>query len=176
MFMENSNDIKNQLEKAKSLTNQEKFQEALEILDDLYESNPHSEEIKNNLINTLFDYGGYLNDYYILEYEKAKQIFKRITQLNPDSYRALYNIGIAYFNLGQMKKAIIYFEKALKLKPDYKYCLYNIGLVYEDLEKYDEALKFYEQALEIDPNFTYALAARSDIRRKLDTLKQMNID
>ncbi|MFW9971226.1 MAG: tetratricopeptide repeat protein, partial [Candidatus Odinarchaeota archaeon] len=122
------------------------------------------------------DYGGYLNDCYTLEYEKARQVFKRITKLNPKSYRAFYNLGIACFNLGQLEKAIIYFEKALKIKPDYKYCLYNIGLVYEDREKYEEALKFYEQALEIDPNFLYAITARSEIRRKLDMLKQMKID
>jgi len=174
--MENSNDAKDLIEKAKSLKNQEKFQEALEILDKLYKNYPNSEEVKEILIKTLFDYGGYLNDYYTQKYEKAKHIFERITKLSPNNYRAFYNLGIACFNVDQLDKAIIFLEKALKIKPDYKYCLYNLGLVYEDMEKYEVALKFYEQALEIDPNFSYALAARSEMRRKLDSLKQMNID
>ncbi|MFX1377747.1 MAG: tetratricopeptide repeat protein [Promethearchaeota archaeon] len=170
--MSNLNNITNLLEKVKSLTNQEKFQEALEILEELYKIYPNSDDVKNILIKTLFDYGGYLNDYYNLGYGKAKKLFKRIIKLSPNDYRAFYNLGIAYFNLGQSEKAILYFERALKIKPDYKYCLYNIGLVYEDMEKYEDALKFYEKALEFDPDFAYALAARSEIRRKLDNLRQ----
>ncbi len=172
--MKNSNEMNGLLEKAKRLINQEKFQDALEILDNLYVKHPESEVIKDILVKVLFDYGGYLNDYYTLGYEKAKQVFKRITKLNPNSYRAFYNLGIACFNLRQLEKAIIYLEKALKMKPDYKYCLYNLGLVYEDMEKYEDALKFYEKALEIDPNFIYALIARSEIRRKLDRLKYLD--
>ncbi len=174
--MKNSNDSKHLIEKAEILKNQEKFQEALDIVDELYKNNPNSEDVKNTLIKTLFEYGGYLNDYYTQEYEKAKKLFERIAKLSPNSYRAFYNLGITYFNLGQMHEAIINLEKALKIKPDYKYCLYNLGLVYEDMEKYEVALKFYEQALEIDPNFSYALAARSEMRRKLDLLKHLNID
>jgi len=172
--MNNLNNITNLLEKVKSLTNQEKFQEALEILEELYNNYPNSDDVKNILIKTLFDYGGYLNDYYTLGYEKAKQIFKRITKLSPNNYRAFYNIGIACFNLGQLEMAMIHLKKALKIKPDYKYCLYNLGLVYEDMEKYEDALKFYEKALKIDPNFIYALTARSEMRRKLDRLKYLD--
>jgi len=172
--MKSSNNIKDLIEKAQILKNQENFQQALEILDELYKSYPNSEEIKSALIKTLFDYGGYLNDYYTLGYEKAKQIFKRITKLSPNNYRAFYNIGIACFNLGQLEMAMIHLKKALKIKPDYKYCLYNLGLVYEDMEKYEDALKFYEKALKIDPNFIYALTARSEMRRKLDRLKYLD--
>ena len=170
--MKNSNSRTQLLEEAKSLRSQEKYEEALKILERLYENNPESGEIKDILIDTLFNYGGYLNDYYTLEYEKAKQLFERITIISPKNYRAHYNLGIAYFNLGQMENAKKSFKKALEIKPDYKYCLYNLGLLYEDMEQYEEALNLYEKALEIDSNFTYALTARSQIRKKLDDLKQ----
>jgi len=170
--MKNSNRGIQLLEEAKSLRSQEKYEEALKILEDLYENKPDSGEIKDILIDTLFHYGGYLNDYYTLEYEKAKQLFERITIISPKNYRAHYNLGIAYFNLGQMENAKKSFEIALKIRPDYKYCLYNLGLLYEDMEQYEEALNLYEKALEIDSNFTYALTARSQIRKKLDDLRQ----
>jgi len=169
--MKNSNSRTQLLEKAKILRSQEKYEEALKILEDLYENKPESGEIKDILIDTLFNYGGYLNDYYTLEYEKAKQLFERITIISPKNYRAHYNLGIAYFNLAQMENAKKSFKKALEIKPDYKYCLYNLGLLYEDMEQYEEALNLYEKALEIDPNFTYALTARSQIRKKLDDLR-----
>ncbi len=170
--MKNSNSRTQLLEKAKILRSQEKYEEALKILEDLYENKPESGEIKDILIDTLFNYGGYLNDYYTLEYEKAKQLFERITIISPKNYRAHYNLGIAYFNLGQMENAKKSFKKALEIKPDYKYCHYNLGLLYEDMEQYEEALNLYEKALEIDSNFTYALTARSQIRKKLDDLRQ----
>lgn len=173
--MESRNNTKDLIEKAKILKNQENYEEALEILDELYKINPNSEEVKNILIETLFDYGGYLNDVYTQGYDKAKQSFKRITDLSPTNYRAHYNLGIAYFNLDQIENAKDSFETAIRIKPDYKYCLYNLGLIYEEMELYEEALVYYEKALQIDPNFSYALAAQSQIRRKLDELKRIKI-
>ena len=163
----------NSIEEVKLLKDQEKFEEALKILDLLFENNPDSEDVKELLVETLFEYGGYLNDYYSLEYEKAKHVFERITILSPKNYRAHYNLGIAYFNLDQIEKAKRSFEKALEIKPDYKYCFYNLGLAYESIENFEEALKYYEQALEIDSQFSYALTAQSQIRRKLDEIKRM---
>lgn len=173
--MKNSNNSTDPIEQAKVLKKQENFEEALEILDELFKKNPNSEEIKKVLIETLFDYGGYLNDYYTQKYERAIQTFKRIIDLSSNNYRAHYNLGIAYYNLGEMENAKSSFEKALKIKPDYKYCFYNLGLIYEALENYEEALENYEQALKIDPNFTYARVAQSQIRQKLDELKRIRI-
>ncbi len=169
--MKNLNDISDLIEKAKILKKQNKFEEALQILDEIYLNNPNSDEILTILIETLFDYGGYLNDYYTLEYEKAKEVFKRIITLSPNSYRAHYNLGLAFFNLNQFQEAKNSFKKALSIKPDYKYCFYNLGLIYETNEKYKQALHYYEKALKIDPNFIYALTARSEIRKKLDEMK-----
>ncbi|MFX1363707.1 MAG: tetratricopeptide repeat protein [Promethearchaeota archaeon] len=169
--MTNLNNAKDLIKKVKELRNQENFEEALKIIEDLFENFPNSEEIKEVLIDTLFDYGGYLNDYYTIGYEKAQQYFERITILSPQNYRAHYNLGLAYFNLGKIENAKISFEKALIIKPDYKYCLYNLGIVYETLGQYEKALDYFEQVLEIDSDFKYALSARSQIREILDKLK-----
>ncbi|MFW9820603.1 MAG: tetratricopeptide repeat protein [Candidatus Thorarchaeota archaeon] len=170
--MNNPNNMEDLVEKLNLLKSQKDFEAALVLLNELYEKFPNSEEVKNILIDILFEYGGYLNDYYIEGYEKAKDCFEKITKISPNNYRAFYNLGIACFNLGNSEKAISHLQKALEIKPDYKYSLYNLGLVYEDEGKYGEALKFYEKALEIDSNFTYALTARDEMRRKLDELKQ----
>ena len=146
--------------------------ENLEILDLLYKNQPNSEEVKEVLIKTLFEYGGKLNDYYSSDFEKAKEVFERIIALSPENYRAHYNLGITYFNLGQIENATRSYENALKFKPDYKYCYYNLGLAYESIEKYEAALKYYEKALEIDQHFSYALTAQSQMRNKVDELKR----
>lgn len=164
------------LEKANKLKKKEKFEESLKILEELYKKYPNSEKVKKELIDTLFTYGGYLNDDYVLEYTKAKNNFKRITEIDPNNYRAHYNLGIAYFNLGKIGKAESAYEQAIKIKPDYKHCYYNIGLIYEAKGDFEYALFQYEQALKIDPNFTYALHARNQVRNQLDELKRTSKD
>lgn len=173
--MVDSENVKDLIKKAHNFKEDGEFEEALKILEKLNEENPTSKEVKRNLIDTLFAYGGYLNDVYTLKYEKAKEIFERIINIEPDNYRAHYNLGIAFFNLENLKNAETSFKKALEIKPDYQYCFYNLGLVFEENSQFEEALESYEKALEINPKFIYALTARSEVREKLDELKQKKV-
>jgi len=157
------------IEKAKKLVGNEDFEEGIEILEDLFKKSPEL-EIKKSLIDALFAYGGYLNDYYVLEYEKAIKKFKRIVELDPHNYRAHYNLGIAYFNLELFEEALNACETAIAIKPDYKHCHYNIGLIYEEKENLEKAIEAYQKALKIDPDFIYAKQALMTIRQELDDL------
>ncbi len=171
--LNNTQEIINQ---AKSLINKEKFEEAIELLEDVYHKDPQSELIKKTLINALFSYGGYLNDEYMVEYEKAVEIFKRILKIEPKNYKVHYNLGIAYFNLGQVENALKAYYDAIKIKPDYKHCYYNIGLIYETKENLNKALTYYQKALDIDPTFPYAVHAKEFIRKKLDQQRNEEIE
>jgi len=164
--------IEELIEKAKKLVYQEKFKEAVELLEGLYKDNKLAEEVKTRLIETLFSYGGYLNDEYTLQYKDAKEIFKRIIQIDPNNYRAHYNLGIANFNLENIEQAKKCYEKAISIKPDYKHCFYNLGLLFEGEGNLREALKYYEKALGIDSNFIYAFNARNHILSNLESLKK----
>ena len=174
--MKNSENIKDIIEKAKNLRGKEEFEKAIEILEKINNENPDCQDIKKSLIETLFSFGGNLNDAtFHNDFSKANEVFERIINLEPDNYRAHYNLGIAFFNIGDINNAKNSFEKALEIKPDYKFCFYNLGLIYEEVEKLDKALEYYEKALEIDYNFIYALTARSQVRQKLDDLKKKKI-
>ncbi|MHA2035428.1 MAG: tetratricopeptide repeat protein [Promethearchaeota archaeon] len=164
--------IEELIEKAKKLASQENFKEAIDILENLYKDNPHSEQVKESLIKTLLAFGGYLNDEYSLQYHKAKEKFERILQIDPTNYRAHYNLGIANFNLENIEQAKQCYEEAIRIKPDYKFCFYNLGLIYEREGNLQEALKHYEIALEIDSNFLYAYTARNHILADLENLKK----
>lgn len=170
------NNIQEIINRAKKLKNEEKFEEAIELLENLYQQDPQSELIKKNLIDVLFSYGGYLNDEFVVEYEKAVDIFKKILEIDPKNYIVLYNLGIAYFNLGQIENALEAYNNAIILKPDYKHCYYNIGLIYETKEDLNKALIYYEKALDIDPNFPYAVHARQYITKKLDLHRNQELE
>jgi len=157
----------NLIEIAKVLVKNEEFGKAIKILEDLYQQQPDV-DVKNNLIDTLFAYGGYLNDYYILEYDESITFFKRIIELDSENYRAHYNLGIAYFNLNRFEEALNSYKIALSIKPDHKHVYYNIGLLHEKNENLENAIKAYEKALEIDPNYIYAMHSLKAVRLILD--------
>ena len=170
-------EFKELLDKAIRLKKEEQFKPALEILENLFEKNPQSEDIKKHLINMLFDYGSHLCDDWTPQYDKASKYFKRIIDLDQNNYRAWYNLGITHFNLNQTEQALNSYNEALKIKPDYAYCYYNMGLVYEsnknDLEK---ALEYYEKALSYNANLMYALQAKRLIRQKLDISPENDLE
>lgn len=161
------------IEKAKALVKSEEFEKALKILEDLYQEQSDV-DIKNNLIDALFAYGGYLNDDYVLEYEKSINFFKRIIHLDPENYRAHYNLGIAFFNLNRFEEALNSYKIAISIKPGYKHSYYNIGLLHEATENLEKAIVAYEKALEIDPNYVYAMHALKAVRLNLDNYVKTN--
>ncbi len=164
------------IEKALKLRKEEKFEDAIDILENLHDKEPESVEIKKALIDTLFEYGGYLNDDYVLEYQKAADHFKKIVNIDAKNYRALYNLGIAYFNLDNMDEALRACNEALEIKPDYAHCHYNIGLIHESMEKHEKALASYTKASEIDHNFTYAIQAKKSLVEFLENQRRLAPD
>jgi len=170
------NQIEELIDKAIKLKKDENYESALNILEDLFNKEPRSENVKNAFIEVLFDYGGYLNDDWTLKYDKAVECYKKIISLDSRNYRAWYSLGVAYHNLQKIEEALSSYVEALKIKPNHAFCYYNMGLIYEihkeDLEK---ALKLYEKALNYDANFVYASQARDDVKKKLNDLKLSQI-
>jgi len=156
------------IEKAKVLVKNEEFEKAIKVLEEIFQEQSDA-DIKNNLIDALFAYGGYLNDNYIQESEKSIKYFKRIIEIDPNNYRAHYNLGIAYFNLNRFEEALSAYNNAISIKPDYKHGYYNIGLLHEETENLEKAVEAYEKALKIDPNYIYAMHALKAVRLNLDS-------
>ena len=163
--MENLDDFFLKVEKLKK---NENFEAALEILEESHKSFPNSEEVKNLLIKTLFEYGCYLSDEFNSRFKESINYFKRIIEIDPNNYRAYYNLGISYSSIDLSEEALKAYKKALEIKPDYIYCYYNIGLIYEVKNDLKRALEYHQNALKIEPQFRYALQAVKDIRAQLD--------
>ena len=145
----------------------ERFEEALEIFNNLIKETEINEDIKKSYIDVLFAYGHHLNDDYTEEYEKAIEIYDQILKLEPNNHKAIYYKGVSYFYMNDFEKALKYYLKSLEIKPDYKFAYYNIGLAYESMGDLHRALKYYKNALEIDPNFLYANNAKADVEQKI---------
>lgn len=168
--MENLDSIFLKVEKLKE---NENFEVALEILEESYKSFPNSEKVKNILIKTLFEFGCYLSDDFNSRFEESINYFKRIIEIDPNNYRAYYNLGISYYSIDLSEEALKAYKTALEIKPDYVYCYYNIGLIYEVKNDLKRALEYHQNALKIEPHFRYALQAVKDIREQLDNLDHL---
>ena len=55
--------------------------------------------------------------YSVGQYETALADYSKIEEGGYESYKLYYNMGNAWYKLGNMGKAILYYEKALKLNP-----------------------------------------------------------
>ena len=65
-----------------------------------------------------------------------------------------YQMGVSYFNEGQVQAAYVQLQKALQIEPKDKGILNSIGLVHLALEEYGEAAEFFERAVALDPGFS----------------------
>lgn len=54
------------------------------------------------------------------DYENAAHAFFKATEIQPDSYRAHYNLAAAYESLGSLLEAEMEYEAALRLNPEYE--------------------------------------------------------
>jgi tetratricopeptide (TPR) repeat protein len=162
------NNLERELQKVDTLLEHQDYKKALEILEELHQGNIESNIVEEKLIKALFSYAFYLTDEIIAKDDEAVDLFHKILDIEPENYKALYNLGITYDNLDKPKKALEYLKKALEINPNHKYSYYNIGLIYENQDEPVKALEFYNRALQIDPKFLYAQHARNAVRNILD--------
>jgi tetratricopeptide (TPR) repeat protein len=80
--------------------------------------------------------------------------FLAALELKPGWPEAYFNLGSAYYKLGNsLKKSEESFLKALELRPHYGRAHYSLGFVYFDQKKYDLAKQHAENAIEHGVHF-----------------------
>jgi tetratricopeptide (TPR) repeat protein len=91
----------------------------------------------------------------------------------------LGNLGTAYFNLAEPKKAIEYYEKALRIAQEIGdrrgegIRLGNMGNAYLDLGELKKAIEYYKQALKIDKEIGDRRGESADLRNMGNTYRDL---
>ncbi len=101
----------------------------------------------------LLDDPGYVKARYNLsltfmdakKYEEAVDSFKKLVELEGDSYRAYYSMGLSYYYLGLHDEALEAYDMALEQKETVN-VLNNIGLVYDAIGDKKAAQRYYKDA------------------------------
>lgn len=87
------------------------------------------------------------------EWDKAIPLLEAVTNdmLYATPHFPLNNLGWAYYNKGDYKKAQQYLKEALDLKPDFFNAQFNLGRVYLATGRLHEALALFEEASKSAP-------------------------
>ena len=85
----------------------------------------------------------------------AVPYLQSLTHSAPADPEVLYNLGIAYSELGQYDEAIIRLKRAVQLAPGHAHAWVGIGNAYHRLRKPQPALEAFEKALAADPSDGY---------------------
>jgi len=124
------------------------FQEALEKTATLSQKYP-GESLLFNISGACYQGLG--------KFETASVYYEKAITINPDYYKAHFNLGGLLQEQGKLKISIKSFERALSIKPDYAEAYNNIGSVFKELDQSNNAIKSFQKAIEIKPDYFEAL-------------------
>ena len=93
-------------------------------------------------------------------YQAAIPIFLQVIERKPSYWLPNFNIGVAYYQIGNLPKAEYYFRKAIKIYPSDAAELRFLGFTLLELGRIDEAATMLRKAISLDssaPDQHYAL-------------------
>lgn len=82
----------------------------------------------------------------------AETEYRIYLEFKPDDSTIINKLGMVYYRLNKLPKAIREFSRVLKKEPDNYDALDGMGLVKAALKDYDEAVRLHRQAIGINPD------------------------
>ena len=79
------------------------------------------------------------------DYSTSVWNYLRAISLNDEAPEFHYNLGLAYYHIGNYPEAIDAFTQVEQLRPDHADTYYNMALAYHKLSRTDLAEKYYNQ-------------------------------
>lgn len=89
-------------------------------------------------------------------FEKARQIYAQILDVNPDLAAVHYNLGGIYFRMQKPTFALREYTRALELEPGSVHTLNALGVTCKQLKHYDEAEGYFKKAIQVNPDYAPA--------------------
>jgi tetratricopeptide (TPR) repeat protein len=93
-------------------------------------------------------------------------LYQNVLELEPNNYAALNNIGVAYNDLYQFKRAIEHLDKAIEIAPNYGLAYANRANSYNQLDNYEKALEDVEKSIQLNPKLEWPYSIKGNIFTK----------
>jgi type IV pilus assembly protein PilF len=126
---------------------------------------PRFPEAQNNL-GTLY--------LLLRDWDRAIECFQKAVDdvLYKTPHVGYNNLGLAYYNKGELQKALDKYRHAIRLFPSYSLCYRNMGIAYEATNKWDLAIDAYEKAIFYAPEYAAAYLSLGTLYLKLHQNKK----
>lgn len=157
------------LSQAKKLYNEERYPEALEVIDSLVANDPDNAELhawKGNIMGNLAGQGNPLD---MMKYGMgAMQEFEKALELDPDNATAHFGRGVARLMApegfgGDIDGAIEDLEYVCKKDPSPE-AYYYLGVAFQRKGLKDKAREAFKKALALKPDYPEAAKALAEIK------------
>jgi tetratricopeptide (TPR) repeat protein len=143
------------------LIKQEKYTEALVMLDAILERDEYNVEFLHLKANL---------HYKLLENEKAINLYGRLINLMPNSAETYAARGLAYHAIGDHNHSLADFNSAIELEPTNGYRFASRAFIKDTIGDLEGALEDYCRAIDLDPEDAISLNNRGLIEEKLGKL------
>lgn len=84
------------------------------------------------------------------------RLFSHAIEVNPDTFLAQRNLGLALSYRGDLDRAIGHFKQALRINPTSARCYNDIGTVFMVKGRHAESIEYFEKALYYEPEYSKA--------------------
>lgn len=135
---------------------QKQYQKALEYLELVLASDPANAQIRAIAAQAALE-GRML--------EKARQLLAGLEESSITSADVFFNMGVNFFNAGEVKDSIEYFGKALKLDPSHVDAYYRRALAYLGLGQMVEAKADFQKVVELSAEGEMATMAKKALEQ-----------
>lgn len=175
-----------------ALFSSEKFQDALNAIEELIVENPNDALLFNirgacfaglnqiNLAKENYEKAIAINPEYskahfnlagvfheLEEYDASISSYQKTLLIEPDYAEAHNNLGNVLREVSEIESAIESYKKAINIKPNYVEAHYSLGTSFQEIGKLNDTVRCFEQVIELRPNLTGTLNNLGNILRVL---------
>jgi len=84
-------------------------------------------------------------------FDEARKEFLLLTKIDPSNFENYYELGIIFYNMGVLEKAIGFFRKCVQINPKLDMAFYYLGQIYYRSGNYPDAKQMFIDTIKLDP-------------------------
>ena len=149
------------LDLAMEFENAGDYKNAVKVLREAIQSNPHNE---GAIYEIAFCYD------QLGEYKSAIKCYSDFIDENPYSFTAWYNLGNTYSKLEDFEKAVWAYDYCILINEEFGPVYFNLGNAYLSQEKYTLAIESFHKCMEVDGDDPMALCYIGEAHEQLNEL------
>ncbi len=160
----NSENLNNEIQKAKAMEIEENYEEALKIYESISQQYP---ECLESWLGQGKGYFRYQN------WSLAKDCYEKAIKIDPNSNRAMVGLGSCFFQKQEFEKAENYYQNALQVNISDDKAMCGLGMIEFQKENMEKSKEYFVQSLENNIENSPALTCLLQISYKLDQFEEI---